>query len=419
MRSINEKGYNTELLSKERVCSCFQPIVCLRTGKIFAYEALIRGVSPDSQMIISPADLFAVADAENKSAEFDMICQRSALEYFKEFSKTTDALLFMNINTSLISKDSNNFYDLNSMTQQMGFDPAIIGLELIESQAKSSKDLVAFVNHYRDTGFLIVADDFGCEHSNMERLIQIHPDIIKIDRSIISGIENDAYRQSILKSINSLSQMTGSLCLAEGVETMEEVLTCYMYGVDLFQGFAVAKPSFDLKQLEKDTNAKITEMRDIIKSKMVSFLRTKRRLTGNIDSLADWLVRQISTESLDSMELVFQEFIVINPEVECIYLLDKNGIQLSNTIMSPFLQLPAKSYVFSPARKGTDSSLKSYFTCFEAFRIKRYLTDPYLSSATGNICRTFSVKIFDTDADNDYIILCMDFVEEVIKTPLS
>lgn len=408
-----------DLLRRERVCSCFQPIVCLRTGKIFAYEALIRGIHPGSNQVVSPADLFAAADAQNKSVEFDRICQQSALEYFKEFSKTTDSLLFMNINTSLISADEKNFSDLDSMTQKMGFDPAAIGLELIESRAKSCDDLTAFVNHQRDTGFLIVVDDFGCEHSNMERLIQIKPDIIKVDRSIISGIESDPYRQSILKSIHNLSQMTGSLCLAEGVETLEEVLTCYMFGVDLFQGYAIAKPEFNLERLEKETKEKVEELRKRIKTEAVRVLRQKRRLTGDVNSLADWLIRQITTDQIELMEPVFQEFIVINPEIECIYVLDENGMQVSNTIVSPFLSgNMVRSYIFSPSTIGTDNSFKPYFICFEAFNVNRYLSDPYLSSASGNMVRTLAVKLWNK-TKNAYAILCIDFIEEEIKTPLS
>lgn len=404
------------MLHKDNIQSWFQPIVCLKTGRIFAYEALIRGIVPDSDMVILPDELFAVADAENITEQFDQVCQQSAMEYFKEFSKTSDALLFMNINTSCIPPSDSSLQDLHSMTEKMGFNPTEIGLELIESRAKSVQDLIDFVSRQRENGFLIVADDFGTEHSNMERLIQIKPDIIKIDRNIISGIEKDAYRQSILKSIHSLAEMTGSLCLAEGVETEEEILTCYMFGVDLFQGFAITRPAGDLEALEKQTLLRIEELRKKLKKESVKALKEKRRLTGDINSLADWLVRQITPDNLEMIEPVLQEFIVINSEIECIYLLDKNGIQISHTILSPFLKKKRRSYIFEPARKGSDNSFKPYYTCFEAFKINRYLTDPYLSSASGNLCRTFSVKLGQED---DFIILCIDFIEEVIKTPVQ
>lgn len=417
MDEVEKKLNYADIIKKEYVCSFFQPIVCLATGKIFAYEALVRGKQPGTDKIISPADLFAAADAQNKSVEFDKLCQQSALEYFQDFSKSTEALLFMNINTSLLTADNDNYANLNAMTQKMGFDPSVIGIELIESRAKDSDYLVSFVNHHRETGFLIVVDDFGCEHSNMERLIQIHPDIIKIDRSIICGIENDLYRQSILKSIHGLSQMTGSLCLAEGVETIDEILTCYRLGVDLFQGFGIAKPAFNLAQVEKETINRVNELRKIIKEDTLKNLKEKRRLTGDINSLADWLLKQISIDKLKKMQPVFEEFIVMNPEIECIYLLDSSGKQISDTIISPFLKKRERSYIFVPGIIGTDQSFKSYFTCFQAFPIDRYLSDPYLSSASGNLCRTLAVKKYNEKQDN-HIILCIDFIEETIKSPI-
>jgi len=404
------------ILCKENICSHFQPIVCLKTGRIFAYEALVRGIQPETNKIVLPDELFAVANEENRSEEFDILCQQSALEYFQKFSNTSKSLLFMNINTSLITSNKGAFVSLNSMTQKMGFSPNEIALELIESKAKDSNDLIAFVKHYRETGYLIVIDDFGCEHSNMERLVQIKPDIIKVDRSIISGIESDTYRQSILKSIHALSEMTGSLCLAEGVETEEEILTCYKLGVDLFQGYGIIRPAFDLYDLEKQSYERIHYLRSLIKKETLSLLKEKRRLTGDINSLADWLIRQISSCSISEMESILQEFMILNSEIECIYLLDNKGIQISNPILPPFMKKKKRSYIFAPTEKGTDNSFKSYFTCFEVFKIDRYLTDPYLSSASGNLCRTFAVKL---DRDNDFIILCIDFIEEIIKTPIT
>lgn len=403
-----------EILKKEQICTFFQPIVSFKTGRIFAYEALVRGIRDDSPELITPCELFTRADEETVSVEFDHLCRKKALENFSSFHDSSTALMFVNINTSAIGSKSSGNPHINSITTQMGFIPQHIGLELIESHANSSSDLIDFVNHFRNEGFLIVIDDFGTEHSNIDRLIQIHPDIIKIDRSIISGIENDPYRQSILKSIHSLSEMTGSLCLAEGVETLEEIQTCYLLGVDLFQGFAVAYPSPDLPLLEKETQEKISTIQAYLYQSSMKALRSTRRLTGDINVLADWLVRQIGLTDVESMYQVFQEFIALNSEIECIYLLDLNGVQISDTISSQYIFQQSRPNIFSPSPKGTNQALKPYFTCFEALNVQRYLTDIYLSLATGNLCRTFSIQLDGTEKKG--LILCIDFLEEAIRT---
>ncbi|HHU36496.1 MAG TPA: EAL domain-containing protein [Treponema sp.] len=412
MTSSNTDFALQEIMENDKLCAFFQPIVSLKTGSIFAYEALIRGIRDDSPVLIPPLELFKKAKSKTESQELDHHCRKKALESFKQFHTESNAMMFLNINTSTIGPENPEHPQINIVANQMGFDPQHIGLELIESESFSSKELISFVTHYRESGFLIVIDDFGCEHSNIDRLIQIHPDVIKVDRSIIANIESDPYRQSILKSINSLAQMTGALCLAEGVETIEEIQTCHLLGVDLFQGYAFALPNPDLPTLEKETLARIKEVQDKIRQITLDSLRVRRRLTGDINVLAEWLVRQIDPHKFDCMNLVFQEFMAMNSEIECIYLLDSFGVQISDTISSPDVLRRRRPIVFYPALKGTNHSFKPYFTCFEALRVKRYLTDVYLSLASGNLCRTFSVQI-ENDLES-YIILCIDFLEEKI-----
>lgn len=405
----------TDILKKERICTFFQPVVSLKTGQIFAYEALVRGIRDDADSFIAPDELFSRAERETVSLEFDRLCRKKALENFQGFHHTSAALMFMNINTSVIDSSENEKPHISTISQQMGFDPRHIGLEVIESRAASSDGLVEFASHYRDTGFLIIIDDFGCEHSNLDRLIQIHPDIIKVDRSIVSGIESDPYRQSILKSIHSLAEMTGALCLAEGVETVDEICACHRLGVDLYQGYIIAMPSPDLPRLERETLARISEIRASIRQTTISSFSSRRRLTGDVTRLADWLVRQISPRDIDGMIPVFEEFIAMNSEIECIYLLDAAGRQITETISSPLVDQIRKPGFFAPAGKGADHSFKPFYTCFEALRVQQYLTDVYLSLASGNLCRTFSVMLRRPDATA--FILCIDFLEEIVRGP--
>jgi EAL domain-containing protein (putative c-di-GMP-specific phosphodiesterase class I) len=414
MNSVRTAFRLREIMETERLSTHFQPIVSLKTGEIFAYEALVRGIRIDSPELITPCELFAQADEETVSKEFDHLCRKKALEDFQDFRPLSTAMMFMNINTSTINGSSADKPHIDTITQQMGFNPQHIGLEFIESRSTSSEDLVHFANDYRDSGFLIIIDDFGCEHSNLDRLIQIHPDIIKVDRNIICGIENDPYRQSILKSIHSLAEMTGSLCLAEGVETIAEIRTCHLLGVDLFQGFAIAYPSPKLSALEAETKARVRALQGEIRKITVDSIKLKRRLTGDINVIADWLIRQIVHTNFDDLLPVFREFIAMNGEIECIYVIDGNGTQLSDTACSDDLDRQTRPSIFKPAIKGVDHSFKPYFTCFEALGINRYLTDVYLSLASGNLCRTLAIRL-EIQAQPG-LILCIDFLEENIRT---
>lgn len=410
-----KKRLLSSVLEDIEICPYFQPIICLKTGKIFAYEALIRGWVVDTKEPISPSELFALSDSLQLTQDFDQLCQQLALENFKEFDNNNDALLFMNIHTNCIYKESVDDGVLPDLTERMGFHPSVIGLEFIESKANSSHELIYFVRQQRESGFLIVVDDFGSEHSNIERLILIHPDIIKIDRNIIHGIDKDAYRQSILKSIVSLSEMTGSVCLAEGVETEAELLTCALLGVNLLQGFAIGRPDADLKKIEKSALKKIKSCQNHLRKQIVSRLKETSYLTSDVNSLADWLVRQIDCQPIESMETIFEEFIIVNSEIESIFVLDEDGIQVTDMVVAPHIKAKPHSYIFRVAEKGCDHSLRPYFTCFKAFKINRFFADKHLSSASGNMCRTLAVRLQE---GKKAFILCIDFLEETIKTPL-
>ncbi len=415
MKSAEENSLLFSLLEDVEIIPFFQPIINIKAGRIFAYESLVRGRCKATGKLISPVELFELADSLKVTREFDQLCQRLTLESFKKYE--SNALLLMNINTNCIIQEVIDELMLSNLTEQMGFDPRVIGLEFIESKANSAQELINFVQQQRESGFLIVVDDFGSEHSNIERLILLHPDIIKIDRNIIHGIDTDIYRQSILKSIVGLSEMTGAICLAEGVETPEEVYTCVLLGVNLMQGYAIAHPASDLVALEQEALQNLKGFQHEVHQRAVTLLQETRYHTGDVNTIADWLIRQINIneEDISVTEAVLQEFVIVNPRIELVFILDEDGIQVSNMICAPHLEKKSYSYIFRLEYPGCNHCLRPYFTCFDAFKIDRFLTDKHLSTASGNICRTLAVRL---QGEKKSYILCIDFLEEEIKTPL-
>ena len=96
-----------------------------------------------------------------------------------------------------------------------------------------------------------------------------------------------------------------------------------------------------------------------------------------------------------------------NKIIECAYILDEYGIQLSNTICFYDKKEVKENLIFYSARMGTDHSMEKYYYPLINARLKKYITEPYVSLATGNLCITIS-KLF-TNIDNKKYILCMDF----------
>jgi hypothetical protein len=115
-------------------------------------------------------------------------------------------------------------------------------LELLESHGGSVDDLSRAAGQYRDHGFLIAVDDFGAGHSNLDRLLRIRPDLVKLDGELIRATSPGA-DQPILPKLVSLLHQAGMLVVVEGVETTEQLILAVESNVDFAQGFLLGRPS--------------------------------------------------------------------------------------------------------------------------------------------------------------------------------
>lgn len=102
------------------------------------------------------------------------------------------------------------------------------------------------LNELKKAGVKIAVDDFGKGYSGEIRVLNTSPDIVKIDIDLIKDIQNDPRKQKLVANLISYCHSTGTLVLAEGVESHEELVEVISLGVDLVQGFYLAGSSFDL-----------------------------------------------------------------------------------------------------------------------------------------------------------------------------
>ena len=116
----------------------------------------------------------------------------------------------------------------------------------IELQLQDKEHLKTILNFYRNKGFLIALDDVGEGYSSLNMIIDIKPDIIKVDRNIIENIDTDTMKQSIYKALRTICVDNNIKILAEGVETPYELEKIKEIGVDYAQGYYFAKPSSEI-----------------------------------------------------------------------------------------------------------------------------------------------------------------------------
>lgn len=211
----------------------WQPIVDIAAGTVLGYEALIRG--PDDGPLAMPAALFAWAEAAGRAANLDAACKRLAYETAQGRWADPAQRLFLNVDTRWAS--------LPDPWEQGRPGEIPLAVEVSEARSVLEDDvLLAAVARWRQAGHLVVIDDYGTGYAGPGEVLALQPDIIKLDRILIAGIDHDVQKQSLVRAISGWTDDMGIGLLAEGVETAEEWASVRRLGCDYAQGFYLGRP---------------------------------------------------------------------------------------------------------------------------------------------------------------------------------
>lgn len=395
-----------EIISEGSVKSHFQQIFSIKKTEAIGAEALARIINPQDNSPVSPFRVFQEAARLGLTLELDRLCRRRAVEGFASFAlDNQNFLLFMNIETSVLNDTivgSNMVLDL---VQEYNIPPERVVIEIVESNVMDQDALIRFVSTYRERGFLIALDDMGTGHSNLNRIPILKPDIIKIDRSLIVDIDKEHYKLELFNFFIKLAHKIGVIVIAEGIEKQSEALACLELGADLVQGYYFSYPQLPDTTLVNDISGNISGISRQLKEYCIdkySMQKAKYDYFHNI-------VEQIATAILNNMhgnfELTLHQSICAFPEVECVYVLDEDGIQISNTVFNSICSNRVKTALFSPSKIYTNQAAKDYYIYLDKNK-KQFVTEPYVSLASGNTCVTISSLRRNLSGKD--IILCVD-----------
>lgn len=257
--SLQERRCHEEfrrLINEELITYRFQPIIDAKDGSVFAYEALMR---VDLPTLHSPADVLRLAREENCLHEVERItffCASSAYQALENAGKVVpSALLFVNsIASQYLTPDELSEYS----ARYASILPRIV-IEITEEECLDPKAL-RIKQTIRGSSGAFALDDYGSGYSNERSLLELSPNYIKIDLSIIRSIDTDANKRQIVSNTVSYAHQRGMKVVAEGLETADEVRTVLSLGVDLLQGFFLAMPQVEPGGASEESLAVIAEM---------------------------------------------------------------------------------------------------------------------------------------------------------------
>ena len=257
--SLQERRCHEEfrrLINEELVTYHFQPIIDAKDGSVFAYEALMR---VDLPTLHSPADVLRLAREENCLHEVERITffrASSAYQTLENAGKVVpSALLFVNsIASQYLTPDELSEYS----ARYASILPRIV-IEITEEEVLDPKAL-RIKQTIRGSSGAFALDDYGSGYSNERSLLELSPNYIKIDLSIIRDIDTDVNKRQIVSNTVSYAHQRGMKVVAEGLETADEVRTVLSLGVDLLQGFFLAMPQVEPGGASEESLAVIAEM---------------------------------------------------------------------------------------------------------------------------------------------------------------
>lgn len=224
-------------LREEAVYVEYHPIVVTETQKVYGYEALARG---SLRGLRSPEVMFGVAEEANLIWELSRLCRKRAIEGI-ESNLEPGHLLFLNIDPHDFRDPTFRYLDV----EELGIEhPERIVLEITERTAIT--DYPAFQEYlrvFREQGFRFAVDDAGSGYAGLGSIANLSPDYIKLDISLISGIDTNFMKQNLVETMVSFANDHGIKVIAEGVEREEEFETVKGIGVHLTQGFLFHEPA--------------------------------------------------------------------------------------------------------------------------------------------------------------------------------
>ncbi|UUZ93744.1 EAL and GGDEF domain-containing protein [Paenibacillus sp. P25] len=229
----------TEILERKGLSTIYQPIVSLMGGHVLGYEALTRG--PRNSMLHAPVSLFTAAEEAGLLYPVERLARQKAIQ--NAWVGGGDELLFINISAQILNDPHFLPEQLMELLKAKGMKPQQVVFEITErSSIEDFGAALESLEQFRRQGYRIAIDDAGAGYSSLQVIAELHPDFIKMDRSLIQELHKNKVKEYILESCVSFAQKMDIPLIAEGIETREELVKLTRMGVDYGQGYYLGRP---------------------------------------------------------------------------------------------------------------------------------------------------------------------------------
>ncbi len=231
-------------ISRDELTVFYQPIVDIETSKTIGFESLLRWQHPVHGSV-NPADFIPIAEAKGLIGEIGQWVLQKSCEQIQRWNQTDEVELFVSVNVSIRQIAKEDFVSIvDQVLADTGIQPHLLRLEVTETVLmQNTEETIDLLNELRKTGIKISIDDFGTGFSSLSYLHKMPIDVLKIDRSFVSGMTHSSKHAAIVQTVVTLAQSLNLRVVAEGIETHQQLEALRKLGCRMGQGYLFSRPA--------------------------------------------------------------------------------------------------------------------------------------------------------------------------------
>ncbi|WP_206997170.1 sensor domain-containing phosphodiesterase [Trinickia mobilis] len=366
--------------------SAFQPIFSLAHQAPVGYEALLR---PSYQgEACSPAAAFGIARRLESSGEFERACVRNHVDRFLRIADA-DSVLFLNVHPAVLVHPVHGRGLIDDILA-CRIPPSRVVIEILEAPEDTEALLADAVARLRLAGFLIALDDFGAGLTNLGRVWDLRPDVVKIDGELIrKAVTSYRNARSLLRLIELLHDI-GTFIVVEGIETEAQALLSMDCDADFVQGYYFARP--EILTDGKHSALPVTEplARRFMDARKIPQVADMEELTPYRRAFRATIEAFVHGHSLAESAA---HFLALEWSMR-VFLIDEQGVQVGENVESDAHRKRRRvTFPLLSRRAGANWAKRAYFRNALAHPGTIVVSEPYMSSSSTNLCVTLSIHI--------------------------
>ncbi len=223
----------------------YQPIISLDTASLSGFEALVRWNHPQ-RGIVPPNEFIYIAENTGLIVPMTVQILTSACEQVVKWQQKYKSSEPLSIAVNLSGKHFGHpdlVEQIKTVISETGIDPASLKLELTESAVMDNAETaILMLKQIKETGVRISIDDFGTGYSSLSYLHRFPIDLLKVDRSFVSAMEENSENGEIVRTVIALAKALNLKVVAEGIESIHQFHQLRILGCEYGQGYLFSKP---------------------------------------------------------------------------------------------------------------------------------------------------------------------------------